>query len=305
MDTKVNICNQRGWVYYFSSDVGLSALKCGKWMYFFNDKAFAEQICYDAVNKQVVSEAKHSDGDEGVACFYINVDDLDAHRRVIEFFIENRLIRKRKDGRYYNISFKLDSQTHQGEYKLYGNFDTEIKLEKFIDLQTGEWMLSQDIFNSILPLEIHLYSSVENIPLDKDTFGATNACEYIRNAFPAHTSQYSSIIGNKAHFFTGQIPESVNKDGLFYIVRFRAIFHIKNGCEPFIKCKTSLLYPAGRPLQTSDIFSNGKYYDRYIDVDGTLKRCFPEFTLTREDFNLFKNNYDILKIEILDGCYFV
>ena len=141
--------------------------------------------------------------------------------------------------------------------------------------------------------------------MDKDTFGATNACEYIRNAFPAHTSQYSSIIGNKAHFFTGQIPESVNKDGLFYIVRFRAIFHIKNGCEPFIKCKTSLLYPAGRPLQTSDIFSNGKYYDRYIDVDGTLKRCFPEFTLTREDFNLFKNNYDILKIEILDGCHFV
>ena len=166
MDKSVVISKQRGWVYYCSSAVFLSASKCGKWMYFFNDKAFVEKICYQAVNEQIVSEAKHSDCDEGVACFYLNVDDLEAHKRVIEFFIKNQLIRKTKTGRYYNISFKLDSETHSGQYAAFGNFTTGIKLDRFIDLKTGQWIIDQETLYSIIPFEIQLYSLFDNIPLN-------------------------------------------------------------------------------------------------------------------------------------------
>ena len=34
----------------------------------------------------------------------------------IQFFLDNDLIRKKKDGGLYNISFKFDTQTRAGEY---------------------------------------------------------------------------------------------------------------------------------------------------------------------------------------------
>lgn len=306
MSSSVNISKQGGWVFYYSSDIQLSSSKCGKWMYFFNDKAFVEQICSKAVNDNIVSECKHTDDKEGVACFYINVDDFDAHRRVITFFIENRLIKKTKTGRYYNISFKLDSETRRGEYSAFGTFTTEIKLERFINLQTGQWIMERESLNSIIPFEIKLLSVADGIPLDKSIFGVDNACDYIKRAFPSFVNPQYRITGSTVCFFHGRIPDEVLKNGLFYIVRFCAIFYLKQGCEPFIKCKTSLMYPINKPIETSDIYSHtdGKYYDRYIDFDGKVKKCFPEFSLTKDDFELFNNRYNVVKIKVIDGCFF-
>ena len=39
--------------------------------------------------------------------------------------------------RLYNISLQLDDQTRAGEYG--EMFQSEIKLEQFLDLYTGEW----------------------------------------------------------------------------------------------------------------------------------------------------------------------
>ena len=74
----------------------------------------------------------------GVICFYLNGDDIENHHRVIRFMIDNKLIRKTKTGRLYNISFKFDDQTRSGEYG--ADFKGEIKLAQFIDLNTGEWL---------------------------------------------------------------------------------------------------------------------------------------------------------------------
>jgi hypothetical protein len=127
-----------GWIVYFEKDTkNLDKHKCGKWMHFFNDMKFASDICKRAVETGVVSEAKHSDVREGVCCFYLNCDDLEAHKRTINYFLENNLIRKTKKGKLYNISFKLDDQTRAGEYG--DSFHSEIKLEQFIDLDTGKW----------------------------------------------------------------------------------------------------------------------------------------------------------------------
>lgn len=57
---------------------------------------------------------------------------------MIQFMMGNKLIKKTKTGKFYNISFKFDDQTRAGEYG--ADFEGKIKLEQFIDLYTGEWI---------------------------------------------------------------------------------------------------------------------------------------------------------------------
>ena len=125
-----------GWFYYLNGENNLSDEKCGKWMYFPNDPVFAEKICSRAVEENIVEQAKHSD-DGGVCCFYLNVDDTERHKRVIEFFFKNQMIPKTKAGKYRNISFKLDEQTRAGEYGK--DFSAKLKLSDFVDLETGHF----------------------------------------------------------------------------------------------------------------------------------------------------------------------
>ena len=47
---------------------------------------------------------------------YLNLDDVEAHRRVVAFMLEHGLVRKTKSGKLYNIGFKLDDQARAGEY---------------------------------------------------------------------------------------------------------------------------------------------------------------------------------------------
>lgn len=135
----MRMVKQFGWVYYIGDDGKLVPEKVGKWMYFFDDKQFVVKICNDAVMNNIVVESKHSDEETGVACFYLNCDDIAAHKRVISYFIDNNLIRRTKAGRLYNISFKLDSQTIAHEYG--EDFHSEIKLSKFVDLTTGDLLI--------------------------------------------------------------------------------------------------------------------------------------------------------------------
>ena len=134
----MRVVSQGGWIYYIEkTSIQLEDDRCGKWMYFFSDKEFVSHLCLEAVNNGIVSEAKHSDQSNGVACFYLNGDDFEGHKRVIGFFLDHNLIRKTKTGKLYNIAFKYDNQTRDGEYG--EGFVSEIKLEQFLDLQTGEW----------------------------------------------------------------------------------------------------------------------------------------------------------------------
>ena len=100
----------------------LDESRCGKWMFYFNDIEFAEEVCRKAALGMVVAECKHSsfesviENGRGVACFYLNLDDVEAHRRVVAFMLEHGLVRKTKSGKLYNIGFKLDDQARAGEY---------------------------------------------------------------------------------------------------------------------------------------------------------------------------------------------
>lgn len=138
-----------GWYWYLSeNEKQLENHKCGKWMYFFDKQDFAKSICEKAIEEGVCYECKCTDMElqqtqTGVICFYLNCDDIENHKRVIQFMIKNDLIRKTKTGRYYNISFKLDEQTLAGEYG--ADFEGKITLSEFINLNTGEWTRREEI----------------------------------------------------------------------------------------------------------------------------------------------------------------
>ena len=134
------------WSFYIDIELapGLDERRCGKWMFYFNDIEFAEEICRRAALGMVVAECKHSssgsviESGRGVACFYLNSDDIKGHRRVIAFMLEHGLVRKTKSGKLYNIGFKLDDQTRAGEYG--SDFKARITLSDFVDLESGEFL---------------------------------------------------------------------------------------------------------------------------------------------------------------------
>jgi len=134
-----------GWCWYLTEDAKfLKKHKCGKWMYFFNDQEFAMKICEKAIAEKICNECKCTDMEmigakTGVICFYLNCDDIDNHHKVIQFMLDNKLIQKTKTGRLYNISFKFDDQTREHEYG--AEFEGSIKLEHFVDLNTGKWKI--------------------------------------------------------------------------------------------------------------------------------------------------------------------
>jgi hypothetical protein len=145
---KLDIVN---WTFYLDVDRHdkLKTNKCGKWMYFFDDSekgiAFAKSICEKAVKSGVVIEAKHTHelfvpimNNSGVCCFYCDGSNVEAHKKIISFFLENGMIRRTKTGKLYNISFKYDSQTHDGKYG--EEFKSCINLKDFVNLETGEWL---------------------------------------------------------------------------------------------------------------------------------------------------------------------
>ena len=60
--SKVEIMSLFGWIFYVSEDYeGIDSSKCGKWMYFFDNKDFAAEICHKAVSDDICQSAKHSD----------------------------------------------------------------------------------------------------------------------------------------------------------------------------------------------------------------------------------------------------
>lgn len=148
----MKITNKTGWTFYISDNYKESNNdKSGKWMYFFetNQLNYVSEICKKAIESNVVLICKHNDevgckyspfgnGQSGVACFYMNYDDIDSHKKVISFFLENNLIKKTKSGRLFNISFKLNSQTREGNYS--DTYKSKLTLNQFINLDTGEWI---------------------------------------------------------------------------------------------------------------------------------------------------------------------
>ena len=127
-----------------------------------------------------------------------------------------------------------------------------------------------------------------------------------------YPSMMSSKSGNKypiglPKFWTGNfIPEEALKENMYYFVRIKTRFYIKDNYLPFIQVKVDLKYKGTESLETSDVYNheNDDYFPYYIDKNGNIQQAKVELTLTMTDYQLIKEHYELVDFEIIDGCYF-
>ena len=184
-----------------------------------------------------------------------------------------------------------------------------------------------------------MFPNIYEIELDADQYGAQNAGEYVRKSYRGGwtylvpekankvfnngiTLDVNSLYPSMMHsdsgnvypiglptFWSGNyIPDFCLQDNIFYFVRIKVQFDIKPGYLPFITINHNPLYNPKEKLKTSSIKvadKSGKqlYKMSYTTFTG-LQQNTVEITLTKPDFLLFQQHYNIKFIQILDGCYF-
>lgn len=127
-----------------------------------------------------------------------------------------------------------------------------------------------------------------------------------------YPSMMSSKSGNKypiglPKFWSGNfIPNEALKENMYYFVRIKTRFYIKDNYLPFIQVKGDLKYKGTESLETSDVYNhdNDDYFPYYVDKEGNIQQAKVELTLTMTDYQLIKEHYELVDFEIIDGCYF-
>ena len=182
-----------------------------------------------------------------------------------------------------------------------------------------------------------MFPNLYDFKIDKQEHIYDNACDWLRKSYRGgwcylvkgkenkiktngttadvnslYPSMMSSKSGNKypiglPKFWTGNfIPEEALKENMYYFVRIKTRFYIKDNYLPFIQIKGDLKYKGTESLETSDVYNheNDDYFPYYIDKDGNIQQAKVELTLTMTDYQLIKEHYELVDFEILDGCYF-
>lgn len=111
----------------------------------------------------------------------------------------------------------------------------------------------------------------------------------------------------KPKFWKGDyIPEEARLPHRYFFIRCKTRFYLKPGKLPYIQIKGNGFYKGTDHLETSDIWSkkNECYCQYYEDKDGSIKPAIVELSLTMTDYEIIKQQYDLVDFEILDGCWF-
>ena len=189
------------------------------------------------------------------------------------------------------------------------------------------------------PTEIYneMFPNLYEIKIDKDTYGYETAGDYIRKSYKGGwcylvkgkenhiyhngitadvNSLYPSVMSSesgyyyptgKPNFWSGNyIPDEALKPNRYFFIRIRTRFFLKPDKLPFIQIKNNLHYRPTEMLETSDIYNRktNKYYSSYYDTEGDRHEAFVELTLTMTDWYLLNEHYNLVGLEILDGCIF-
>ena len=158
--------------------------------------------------------------------------------------------------------------------------------------------------------------------LNEKDYGAITIDQYISKAIPSYCENNFEIKEKVPTFWKGKIPADVIKNNWWYIIRVEAIFELKEGNEPFVRCNNksylqtpiSDVYDEVNNILTKRgfIYSNSlfyipeedKYYQGFKNSKGDIVEAKMTISFTKEDFKLFQERYHIYKMKILDGCYF-
>lgn len=186
-----------------------------------------------------------------------------------------------------------------------------------------------DLYNKLFP-------NVYEQKIDYDTYGAESVGEYVHNSYRGawtylvkgkeermfkngltadvnslYPSMMHSESGNiypvgEGHMWKGNfIPVKKFPKDVYWFVRVRTRFYLKDGKLPCIQLKGNRLYRPTDMLETSDVQgASGKMLKFYKDADGKVYDTRATMTLTMTDFMLIHDHYDLVDFEILDGCWF-
>lgn len=181
-----------------------------------------------------------------------------------------------------------------------------------------------------------LFPPLDEVALDKNIFGSSNADEYIRHSYRGgwcylvkgkenkvrhngttgdvnslYPSMMHSQSGNyfpigKPYFWSGNIiPNEAIGENKYYFLRIKTRFYIKENKLPFIQIKGNHLYKGTESLTTSDILNKDGTYNRYYkDKNGNIHDSAVIMTVTMTDYKLMLKHYELVDFEILDGCWF-
>ena len=130
----------------------------------------------------------------------------------------------------------------------------------------------------------------------------------VNSLYPSvmHSESGSWYPVGEGHMWKGDyIPYDEFPKHVYWFVRIRTRFYLKEGKLPFIQLKHSLRYTGTEMLESSDYVDlNGKHYIYFENVDGKLHDTRVTLTMTMTDYILFREHYDVVQFEILDGCWF-
>lgn len=181
-----------------------------------------------------------------------------------------------------------------------------------------------------------LFPPLDEVALDKNIFGSSNADEYIRHSYRGgwcylvkgkenkvkhngttgdvnslYPSMMHSQSGNhfpigKPYFWSGNIiPNEAIGENKYFFLRIKTRFYIKENMLPFIQIKGNHLYKGTESLTTSDILNKDGTYNRYYkDKNGNIHDSTVIMTVTMTDYKLMLKHYELVDFEILDGCWF-
>ncbi|QAS52794.1 hypothetical protein [Halobacillus litoralis] len=143
-----------GWCFYGINTVHSPAFKetdnVGKFMTYGKGDISNEmqELILKAIKQGITPLIKHTDlntiglnpnsKDGSWVIIWYSTDEEKDLRSLAQFLIKHGLVPKTKAGRYYNIPFKYDKQTRNGEYG--EQFKSSISLGDLIDLNTGEFL---------------------------------------------------------------------------------------------------------------------------------------------------------------------
>lgn len=127
-----------------------------------------------------------------------------------------------------------------------------------------------------------------------------------------YPSMMHSMSGNRypvglPKFWSGNyIPDEAQQINRYYFIHVKTRFYVKDGYLPFIQIKGNIHYKGTEALRTSDVYDlkTGKYYKHYMGIDGNLHDTRVDLYLTMTDYVLFREHYNVVEFEIIDGCIF-
>ena len=125
-----------------------------------------------------------------------------------------------------------------------------------------------------------------------------------------YPSMMHSMSGNyypigKPTYWNGELPkELLETDSKYFFIRIKTNFRLKKGYLPTVQIKGSLVYKGNEWLKTSYVKgANGAYHNKYI-LFGEEHDTRVELVLTKTDYILFHEHYEVSDYEELDGCWF-